>query len=114
MIDIKIKIPANDIRELDGLSNTFKTAVTRALKRTNKDAVGISKGTFGKPGHVKNQTGALKASIIGNSTDKQSSLTSDLIYAAIHENSGKYIPFLSTSLVKSMNNFSKYMAEEWK
>jgi len=90
-----------------GLEAEFKKSFYQGIKDAMFYAENKSKesiGTQGKPGVI---TGHLRRSIQGKGTDDKGTLSSDVVYSAIHEFGGTILP-------KKSNYLKFKIGEQWK
>jgi phage gpG-like protein len=90
LLNIEVKVPKKTRKLFDDLQKEYKEGLVAGLNRAVKEQERITKKRFGKPGHLKVKTGALRRSI--KSDVKKSGLEgwvgTDIVYGAIHQYGG--------------------------
>lgn len=85
---ISVSIAPDDLKWLENLPGNFKRDLYKGVSEAVLFAEGEAKKSFGQSGHLKVKTGTLRRSIKSTSNKAEGSLSSNVVYAAIHEFGG--------------------------
>jgi len=92
MLDIRIRTTAETERMLVELPKDWRNALVKGVRNATLFAEGKAKGSFGKHGNLKVGTGLLRRSIRSRVRERYNDiigeLSSNVIYAGIHEYGG--------------------------
>lgn len=92
MISIDLNINKDDQKWLDDLPKNFKEGLYKGVAEAMLFAEAEAKKSFGKAGNLKVRTGRLRQSITSDSKEGKGTLSSNLVYSAIHEFGGTIKP----------------------
>ena len=104
MIDLKMSWSKTELEKIKRHPKQFREAIGEAIKNSLYNAERYAKESFGKPGHLKVKTGALRRSINTTILERGArfigTMGTNLLYGRAHElgavirpKSGKYLKF---------------------